>query len=309
MRVMQGECPSRPLPCDGCSLEPTDEAWRLISRCWAHDSGARPTIAEVCSLLAEAQATPTSTGTPQPASDPITRALVIYNVARTFIYIKIAPVATTVILAQPVLQPVPTVALEQDGSNSSDLDNKDSPVPSLKTFGRPSSKDLDSDGDPCPQSGPASACGDAHARSLIADVARSTSDVSSAQVHQAVALETCGCLSSHVGTVQAADGVQILRTPGTRMGLASQRARFSRSSAVRAPIGGGSKTQSVRLEVCALFIFLTGMCVLTFRTVAPSRCFTHEPDARPQMAAVRSLITGVQAACTLATIPCRSRPH
>jgi hypothetical protein len=106
MRVIQGERPSRPSPGNGCSLEPTDEAWDLISRCWAHESNARPRMAEVCILLAGA---PTSTGTPRPASEPITCASVVYSVARASIDIMTVPAAAASILAQPVLRLVPTV--------------------------------------------------------------------------------------------------------------------------------------------------------------------------------------------------------
>jgi hypothetical protein len=105
MRVIQGERPSRPSPGNGCSLEPTDEAWDLISRCWAHESDARPRMAEVCSLLAGA---PASTGTPGPAFEPITCASVIYNVARASVDIMTVPAATASTLAQPVLRLVPT---------------------------------------------------------------------------------------------------------------------------------------------------------------------------------------------------------
>jgi hypothetical protein len=72
MRVMRGERPSRPSPVDGCALEPTDDAWDLISRCWAHESDARPEMAEVCSRLTEAQVASTSAGSPQPTSELIT---------------------------------------------------------------------------------------------------------------------------------------------------------------------------------------------------------------------------------------------
>jgi hypothetical protein len=69
MRVMRGERPSRPSSGDKYSLEPSDDAWELISRCWAHESDARPKMAEVCSLLIGAVAVPSSGGYSQSASD------------------------------------------------------------------------------------------------------------------------------------------------------------------------------------------------------------------------------------------------
>jgi hypothetical protein len=69
MRIMQGERPSRPLPGDKCSLEPSDDAWDLISQCWAHESDARPEMAEVYSLLVGTVAVPSSGGSSQSASE------------------------------------------------------------------------------------------------------------------------------------------------------------------------------------------------------------------------------------------------
>jgi hypothetical protein len=98
---------------------------------------------------------------------------------------------------------------------------------------------------------------------------RPKDDGSNAVYLQAKALYTCGCPYLHVGTVQAVDGVQILRPPRTRTRLASQRARSLRSWTVTAS-GGRSRSQAVRLEVCTPFISSTGLSALTSRTVAPS---------------------------------------
>jgi hypothetical protein len=94
MRVMRGERPSRPSPMDECALEPTDDAWDLISRCWAHDSDVRPEMAEVCSLLAGAYAAPTSLGVSLPASEPFIGEPVQHYAARASINLRTSLSAT-----------------------------------------------------------------------------------------------------------------------------------------------------------------------------------------------------------------------
>jgi hypothetical protein len=165
MRIMQGERPSRPSSGNGCSLEPTDETWSLISRCWAHDSGARPTMAEVCNW--NWLAVPTPAGTSRPLSEPITCALAIYNVARASIDIMTAPIASTGLLAQPVLPrggrrsgPAWWAGLtarlkprkdRHDGGDSCDTSNGNSPVPSPINSWCLLSEDSKSGSDPCPE--------------------------------------------------------------------------------------------------------------------------------------------------------------
>jgi hypothetical protein len=91
MRVMRGERPSRPLPADGSMLQPTDDAWALISRCWAHESYARPKMAEVCGLLAGANAVPTSAGSSQLVSEPTTDEPVQRGTARVSVDLDTSP--------------------------------------------------------------------------------------------------------------------------------------------------------------------------------------------------------------------------
>jgi hypothetical protein len=235
MRIMQGERPSRPSPLNGCSLEPTDETWNLISRCWAHESGTRPTIAEVCNSLAA----PTSAGTSRPPSEPIICALAIYNVAHVYIDTMTAPVTSTGLLAQPVLPRggrrsgpawwagltarLKTRKDRQDGGGPYDPENGNSPVSDSITSWCLLSEDSKSGGDPCSGS-ELDVSVDARARSFVEDVddrsmtcTTMTSDELDSLALQAKALYACGCPYPYVGTVQAADGVQILRPPSTRM--------------------------------------------------------------------------------------------
>jgi hypothetical protein len=51
--IVRGERPVRPsmhTP-GGYMLEPPDDVWDLIMRCWSHDCEARPPIADVCASL------------------------------------------------------------------------------------------------------------------------------------------------------------------------------------------------------------------------------------------------------------------
>jgi hypothetical protein len=241
---MQGERPSRPSPRNGCSLEPGGEAWDLISRCWAHESDARPGMTEVCRLLAGAQAAPTSTGAPPPASEPITCASVIYNVARTSIDITTAPVAAAGILAQPVLRLVPVVALGQEGGDPCDPGDRDSPVLKPITTWCLPNEDSESGGDPFPV--PASSVGgDALARTVVEDVdgrgmTRPTSEESNPLIHQVKALYACGCLSPHASPAQAAEGVQPMHPPRTA------RERRVLACAVADHAAAGRRTVGVR---------------------------------------------------------------
>jgi hypothetical protein len=73
---------------------------------------------------------------------------------------------------------------------------------------------------------------------------------------RAKAVLDCECPSPHTGTVQAADGVQILRPLRNRERLASQKARFSRSWTARTS-GGGPRSvyahtsPSCSVKLCA----------------------------------------------------------
>jgi hypothetical protein len=166
MRVMQGKRPPRPSPGNRCSLEPTDEAWDLISRCWAHKSDARPKMVEVCSALAGEPATPISTDTPRSASESISCALAIYNVPYDSFDIMIALDASNSLLEQPV---------PRRGGRRSSLVR----WAELTARYPPDSLD-DSDAE--------SGCFSPWT-----------------MLFQAQALYACGYPSSHVGTVQAAD--------------------------------------------------------------------------------------------------------
>jgi hypothetical protein len=56
-RVVGGERPPRPLAGDPDVLEPSDEVWDLITRCWSTLSTSRPLMYEVCEAL-QRMATP-----------------------------------------------------------------------------------------------------------------------------------------------------------------------------------------------------------------------------------------------------------
>jgi hypothetical protein len=86
---------------------------------------------------------------------------------------------------------------------------------------------------------------------------------------RAKAVLACECPSPHAGTVQTADGVQILRPPRNWERSASQKARFSRLWTARTS-GGGPKGRAVGSAVRAAVVSLVGLCILILRPVVPS---------------------------------------
>jgi hypothetical protein len=267
---MQGERPSRPSSKDGCSLEPPDDAWDLISRCWAQETNMRPGIAEVCSLLAGVGVVPTPAGSGQPA----VASLVVPPPSTP----PHRPVPLPRTSSPPSVAALPGVEL---GSNA--LTKYPSPTLKQLHFAAPPRTRLNNVKPsallnpfyekesiraemavPTP-SAPLVVTSSAQPY-IHSEAGRPKDNGSNAVYPQAKALYTCGCLYLHVGTVQTMNGVQI--PPRTQARLALQRARSLRSWTERAN-GGMSRSQAVRLEVCTPFISSTGLCALTSRTVAP----------------------------------------